>query len=119
MLNGGCAVLSAEVVGGHLDASIDLASVLMCEVEAPGSLAASLGGHARLNAEVYQAHLSAISERHASLHAKTEEHAVLAAAVVCELGERPYLEIDPTYLWILPDLSASNDVYSNTHWNVN
>ena len=30
--------------------------------------------------------------------------------------EKPYLEIAPTILWIWT--SASNDVYSNTQWNV-
>ena len=39
--------------------------------------------------------------------------------LVCKPGiQRPYLEINPTILWVYPDWSASNDVYSNTHWNV-
>lgn len=40
-------------------------------------------------------------------------------ALVCKPGIRlPYLEINPTILWVYPDWSAQNDVYSNTHWNV-
>lgn len=31
---------------------------------------------------------------------------------------RPYLEIAPEIIWVYPDWSAHNDVYSNTHWNV-
>lgn len=36
----------------------------------------------------------------------------------CDVGERPYLEIEPTVLWMLPDLSVDNEVLSNTHWHV-
>lgn len=31
---------------------------------------------------------------------------------------KPYLEIEPKVIWVYPDWSAYNDVYSNTHWNV-
>ena len=30
----------------------------------------------------------------------------------------PYLEIEPEIIWVYPDWSAQNDVYSNTTWNV-
>ena len=30
----------------------------------------------------------------------------------------PYLEINPEIIWVYPDWSAHNEVYSNTHWNV-
>ena len=30
----------------------------------------------------------------------------------------PYLEIAPELIWVYPDWSAQNDVYSNTTWNV-
>lgn len=30
----------------------------------------------------------------------------------------PYLEIEPEVIWVYPDWSAYNDVYSNTTWNV-
>ena len=30
----------------------------------------------------------------------------------------PYLEIDPTFLWVLAGQSTDNNVYSNTSWNV-
>lgn len=30
-----------------------------------------------------------------------------------------YLEIEPKIIWVYPDWSAYNDVYSNTFWNVN
>lgn len=32
---------------------------------------------------------------------------------------KPYLEIEPKIIWVYPDWSAYNDVYSNTFWNVN
>ena len=35
-----------------------------------------------------------------------------------EVGEAKYLEIEPTVLWVYPDLESLNDVYSNTTWNV-
>ena len=39
-------------------------------------------------------------------------------SLVCETNIRaPYLEIEPTIVWVL-DGWASNDVYSNTRWNV-
>lgn len=39
--------------------------------------------------------------------------------LVCKPGIRkPYLEIEPKVIWVYPDWSAYNDVYSNTHWNV-
>lgn len=39
--------------------------------------------------------------------------------LVCTPGiKRPYLEISPTIIWVYPDWSAYNDVYSNTRWNV-
>ena len=38
---------------------------------------------------------------------------------VCDTSIRvPYLEIEPTVLWVYPDLENSNDVSSNTYWKV-
>lgn len=31
---------------------------------------------------------------------------------------RPYLEIAPEIIWVYPDWAVDNNVYSNTHWNV-
>lgn len=31
----------------------------------------------------------------------------------------PYLEIEPEIIWVYPDWAVDNNVYSNTHWNVN
>ena len=31
---------------------------------------------------------------------------------------RPYLEIEPEIIWVYPDWAVDNNVYSNTHWNV-
>jgi hypothetical protein len=31
---------------------------------------------------------------------------------------KPYLEIAPEIIWVYPDWSAYNEVYSNTFWNV-
>lgn len=31
----------------------------------------------------------------------------------------PYLEISPEIIWVYPDWSAYNEVYSNTNWTVN
>jgi len=40
-------------------------------------------------------------------------------ALICDTGlVAPYLEINPEIIWVYPDWSAQNDVYSNTHWNV-
>lgn len=30
-----------------------------------------------------------------------------------------YLEIEPTVLWVFPDLESMNDVYSNVTWRIN
>lgn len=31
---------------------------------------------------------------------------------------KPYLEIEPTYLWVYPDFETMNDVYSNVTWKI-
>ena len=31
----------------------------------------------------------------------------------------PYLEIEPTLIWVYPDWAVDNEVFSNTNWNVN
>lgn len=115
----GCAVLFAEAERGQLVASIDLDGDLSCIVDAPGVLAAYPGGHGILSASVTQGALSAFLGDRARLAASIGGHARLRASVVCEIGDAPYLEIDPTYIWIIPDDLVTNDVYSNTTWNIN
>lgn len=46
--------------------------------------------------------------------------------IACRMGlvckpniKHPYLEIEPTLIWVYPDWATDNNVYSNTHWNVN
>ena len=40
-------------------------------------------------------------------------------SMVCTPSIRtPYLEIEPTILWVYPDLERTNDVFSNTYWNI-
>ena len=34
-----------------------------------------------------------------------------------DIGSK-YLEIEPTVIWVYPDMDSINDVYSNTHWIV-
>lgn len=84
--------------------------VLSAIPDAPGLLTASLtpGGA-----------LSAFFGEHAEIAASIGGQGILNASVVCEIGDRPYLEIEPTYLWIIPDDLVTNDVYSNTSWNIN
>ena len=114
----GCAVLSAEAERGQLGASIDRGGDLSCMVDSQGVLAASPGGQGLLSALVTQGALSASIGGHAQLAASIGDRARLTASVVCEIGEIPYLEIDPTYIWIIPDELSSNDVYSNTTWGI-
>lgn len=41
-------------------------------------------------------------------------------ARVCDRDIKvPYLEIEPTILWVYPDWAVSNNVLSNTHWRIN
>jgi len=41
-------------------------------------------------------------------------------SMVCTPSIRaPYLEIEPTILWVYPDWERTNDVFSNTTWNIN
>jgi len=50
----------------------------------------------------------------------TKESVTATLARVCDASVRtPYLDIDPTLLWIYPDIESSNDVISNTFWHVN
>lgn len=40
-------------------------------------------------------------------------------SLVCTPSIRtPYLEISPEIIWVYPDWSAYNDVFSNTYWNI-
>ena len=50
---------------------------------------------------------------------------VRKGGMACRMGlvckpniAKPYLEINPEIIWVYPDWSAYNEVYSNTHWNV-
>lgn len=72
---------------------------MLSALVAQGALSASLGDRARVTASI-------------------GGQAQLTASVVCEIGDAPYLEIEPTYLWIIPDDLVTNDVYSNTSWNL-
>lgn len=98
--------------------SVDPGGILVCETDEPGVLSASLDGQGSLSAMVSTGTLSASTGKRAELAASIGGQAELYASVVCEIGEIPYLEIEPTYLWIVPDDLVSNDVYSNTTWNV-
>lgn len=115
----GCAVLFAFAEGGQLGASIDGAGELSCRSDAQGVLDASLNGRGCVTASISVGALSASLEGRARLAASIGGQASLTASVVCEIGEIPYLEIDPTYIWIIPDDLVSNDVYSNTTWGIN
>lgn len=44
--------------------------------------------------------------------------AYLGEVLVFDKRPAPYLEIEPELIWVYPDWSAYNDVYSNTTWNV-
>lgn len=115
----GCAVLFAEAERGQLVASLDLDGDLSCLADAPGVLAAYPGEQGWLSASVTQGAMSAFLGDRARVAASIGGQASLNASVVCEIGETPYLEIEPEYLWIIPDDLATNEVYSNTIWHVN
>lgn len=115
----GCAVLFAEAERGQLVASLDLDGDLSCLSDAPGVLAAYLVEQGFLSASVTQGTLSAILGGQARVAASIGGQARLHASVVCEIGDAPYLDIEPTYIWIIPDDLVTNDVYSNTTWNIN
>ena len=39
--------------------------------------------------------------------------------LICSSGVTVrYLEIEPTMIWVYPDIESINNVYSNTQWNV-
>lgn len=42
----------------------------------------------------------------------------LGDILVYQKRQPPYLEIEPTLLWVYPDFERTNDVYSNTTWNI-
>lgn len=65
--------------------------------------------------------VSAIAERVGGIDASMERVGGMTCrfALICDTGlVAPYLEINPEIIWVYPDWSAYNDVYSNTHWNV-
>lgn len=114
----GCADLLAEVTGGYLDAGLADGADLFCRAELPGTLSAVLDGQGLLSAIILQGALTAFLGGRARLSGAVVGRARLSASVVCELGQIPYLEIDPTYLWLLPDIDVSNDVLSNSYWRL-
>ena len=43
---------------------------------------------------------------------------IVSSSIICEVNDFvPYLEIQPTVVW-LADWGATNDVLSNTDWNI-
>ena len=38
---------------------------------------------------------------------------------VCTPNLEPHLEIEPQVVWVYAGLEATNDVFSNTNWNIN
>lgn len=55
------------------------------------------------------------------IHASASRTPISARlSMVCRPSIRtPYLEISPEIIWVYPDWSAYNEVYSNTNWTVN
>ena len=45
--------------------------------------------------------------------------AYLGDVLVYEKNVAPYLEIEPEIIWVVPDWSVDNEVFSNTTWNIN
>lgn len=46
--------------------------------------------------------------------------AYLGDVLVYRKGQTaPYLEIEPEIIWVIPDYDVSNNVFSNTTWNIN
>lgn len=46
--------------------------------------------------------------------------AFLGDVLVFRKGQTaPYLEIEPEIIWVIPDYDVSNNVFSNTTWNIN
>lgn len=41
-----------------------------------------------------------------------------SANFVCTVESLAYLRIEPAVLWVFPDYSVDNAVFSNTRWNV-
>lgn len=44
--------------------------------------------------------------------------AYLGDVLVFQKAAAPYLEIEPELIWVYPDWDVSNNVYSNTTWNI-
>lgn len=86
------------------------------------------GGDASLTrVDGHSARLEVIGGIEASLTRDDDYRASLTkkGGIACRMGlvcraniMHPYLEIEPTLIWVYPDWAAENDVYSNTHWNV-
>ena len=65
--------------------------------------------------------VSATAERVGGMDASIERVGGMSCrfSLICSTGVvPPYLEINPEIIWVFTDWSAQNDVYSNTHWNV-
>lgn len=51
---------------------------------------------------------------------KLGDEAIITSAEVCTPDIRiPYLEIEPTTIWVYPEDISNNDVLSNINWNIN
>lgn len=65
--------------------------------------------------------MSATASRIGGIEASIERVGGMSCrfSLICTTGVvPPYLEINPEVIWVYPDWSAYNDVYSNTRWNV-
>lgn len=109
---GSCSVLSTTIdhEGGRVGASCSPSSQL-------GALSVFRGGTLSVRGEV-GASLCLVANCGADLGITPQiNRANVGLSLVCTL-ERPYLEIDPEYLWILPELYTNNDIISNVFWHI-
>lgn len=85
-----------------------------------------IGAGAELSSEGIRAGLTRdaigvrCSKMQTGITATLSHDAILARlSMVCTPSIRePYLEIEPKLIWVYTNIESTNDVFSNTYWNI-
>lgn len=103
----GCLSVSALRIGGGLSVSASNPTEGM-------SVAANrIGGRIILSASVLNEGLKVSVKPIGS-------KVIVACSLICTINKTPYLNVNPDYVWLTPDMLSSGefDIISNVNWNI-
>lgn len=91
--------------------------------EAMSSMTARLGEVARFSVAVPSIPLKVLSSRLDEMEYSTsraDEQMIFTCGLVCSTSEAFFLNVEPEYIWLLPENDFSEDVvvYANVSWTI-